>query len=99
MHGALKNRASSMLEHQKLTLDGHFSSSRMLRCNTSNRYAENILDFHKMFFLGLSLQTFRPVDFQMGDEIFRRMIFMTGHKGQSVPSARYTFLLSFAFIR
>ena len=38
-------------------------------------------------------------DFQMGDEIFRRMIFMTGHKGQSVPSARYTFLLSFAFIR
>ena len=36
LHRALKDRASSMLEHQKLTSDGHFSGLSMLGCNTRN---------------------------------------------------------------
>ena len=37
LHCALKNRASSMLEHQNVSLDGHFSGSSMLRCNTNRK--------------------------------------------------------------
>ena len=37
----MKIRALSMLEHQKLTSDGHFSGSSMLGCNTSHHFPPN----------------------------------------------------------